>query len=40
MELKLEPDFEGMQRGRCAYPAPQEQVEEMERQIQECIDAS
>ena len=24
---------------RCAYPAPQEQVEEIERQIQECIDA-
>ena len=39
MHLKLKPEFEktGV---RCRpYPAPQEQVEEIERQIQECIDA-
>ena len=39
MDLKLKPEFE-MTRVRCRpYPAPQEQVEEIERQIQECIDA-
>ena len=39
MDLKLKPEFEKT-RVRCRpYPAPQEQVEEIERQIQECIDA-
>ena len=39
MDLKLKPEFEKT-RVRCrAYPAPQEQVEEIKRQIQECIDA-
>ena len=39
MDLKLKPEFQKT-RVRCRpYPAPQEQVEEIERQIQECIDA-
>ena len=39
MDLKLKPEFEKT-RVRCRpYPAPQDQVEEIERQIQECIDA-
>ena len=39
MDLKLKPEFEKT-RVRCRpYPAPQEQVEEIERQILECIDA-
>ena len=39
MDLKLKPEFEKT-RVRCRpYPAPQEQLEEIERQIQECIDA-
>ena len=39
MDLKLKPEFEKA-RVRCRpYPAPPEQVEEIERQIQECIDA-
>ena len=39
MDLKLKPEFEktGVRRG--PYPTPREQVEEIERQIQECIDA-
>ena len=39
MDLKLTPEFAKTRVGRCPYPAPQEQVEEIERQIQECIDA-
>ena len=39
MNLKLKPEFEKTRVGCCPYPAPQEQVEEIERQIQECIDA-
>ena len=38
-DLKLEHEFEKTRVRRCPYPAPQEQVEEIERQIQECIDA-
>ena len=39
MDLKLKPEFEKM-RVRCRpHPAPQEQVEEIERQIKECIDS-
>ena len=39
MDLKLKPELEET-RVRCRpHPAPQEQVEEIERQIQECIDA-
>ena len=38
MDLKLKPEFEGpVVRGR-PYPAPQDQIDEIERQIQECID--
>ena len=40
MDLKLKPEFEKTRVRRHSYPAPQEQVEEIERQIQECIDAS
>ena len=39
MDLNLKPEFEKTLVRRRPYPAPQEQVEEMERQIQECIDA-
>ena len=39
MDLKLKPEFEKTRVTRRPYPAPQEQVEEIERQIQECIDA-
>ena len=39
MDLKLKPEFEKMRVRRRPYPAPQEQVEEIERQIQECNDA-
>ena len=39
MDLKLKPEFEKMRVRHRPYPAPQEQVEEIERQIQECIDA-
>ena len=39
MDLKLKPDFEKTRVRRCPYPAPQKQVEEIEHQIQECIDA-
>ena len=37
--LKLKPEFEKTRVRYRPYPAPQEQVEEIERQIQECIDA-
>ena len=39
MDLKLKPEFEKTPVRHGPYPAPQEQVEEMEGQIQECIDA-
>ena len=39
MDLKLKPEFEETRVRRRPYPAPQEQVEEIQRQIQECIDA-
>ena len=39
MELKLKPEFEGSVVRRRPYPAPQDQIDEIERQIQECIDA-
>ena len=39
MDLKLKPEFEKTRVRRHPYPAPQEQVEEIERQLQECIDA-
>ena len=37
MDLKLKPEFEKTRVRRCPYPPPQEQVEEIEHQIQECI---
>ena len=40
MDLKLKPEFEGSVVRRCPYPTPQDQIDEMERQIQERIDAS
>ena len=39
MDLKLKPEFENTRVRRRPYPAPQEQVEEIEHQIEECIDA-
>ena len=39
IDLKLKPSFKKTRVRRRPYPAPQEQVEEIERQIQECIDA-
>ena len=39
MDLKLKFEFEKTRVRRRSYPATQEQVEEFERQIQECIDA-
>ena len=39
MDVKLKPEFEKTRVRRRPYPAPQEQVEKIERQIQECIDA-
>ena len=39
MDLKLKPEFEKTRMRRRPYPTPEEQVEEIERQIQECIDA-
>ena len=38
MDLKLEPKVERTRVRRPPYPAPQKKVEEIERQIQECID--
>ena len=39
MHLKLKPDFMGHKIRRRPYPAPKEQADEIEREIQECIDA-
>ena len=39
MDLKLKPEVEKTRVRRRPYPAPQQQVEEIERHIQECIDA-
>ena len=39
MVLKLKPEFEITGGKRRPYPAPDEQGEKIERQIQECIDA-
>ena len=39
IDLELKPEFEKTRVRRRPYPAPQEQVEEIDRQIQECIDA-
>ena len=39
MDRKLKPELKKTRLRRRPYPAPQEQVEEIERQIQECIDA-
>ena len=39
MDLKLKPEFVGHKIRRRPYPAPNEQADEIERQIQECIDA-
>ena len=38
IDLKLKPELEKTRVRRRSYPAPQEQVEEIRRQIQECID--
>ena len=39
MDLKLKPEFEALVVRRRPYAAPQDQIDEIERQIQECIDA-
>ena len=39
MDLKLKPEFVGHKIRRRPYPAPKEQADEIEQQIQECIDA-
>ena len=39
MDLKLKSEFVGHKTRRRPYPAPKEQADEIERQIQECIDA-
>ena len=39
MDLKLKPGFVGHKVRRRPYPAPKEQADEIEGQIQECIDA-
>ena len=39
MDLKLKREFEGSVVRWRPYPAPQDQINEIERQIQECIDA-
>ena len=39
MDLKLKPQFVGHKIRRRPYPAPKKQAAEIERQIQECIDA-
>ena len=39
MDLKLKPEFEGSVVRRRPYPAPQDQIDDIERQIRECVDA-
>ena len=39
MDLKLKPEFEGSVVRRRPYPAQQNQIDEIESQIEECIDA-
>ena len=39
MDLKLKPEFVGHKIRMRPYPAPKEQTDEMERNIQECTDA-
>ena len=39
MDLKLKPEMVGHKIRRRPYPSPKEQADEIERQIQECIDA-
>ena len=39
MDLTLKPEFEKTRVRRRPYPAPEDQVEEIERHIKECIDA-
>ena len=39
MDLKLKPEFVGHKIRSRPYPAPKEQADEIERQIQQCIDA-
>ena len=39
MDLKLKPEFEGSVVRRRPYPAPQGKIDEIKREIQECIDA-
>ena len=39
IDLNLKPELQKTRVRRRPYPAPQEQVEEIQRQIQECIDA-
>ena len=39
MDLKLKPEFVGHKIRRRPYPAPKEQADKIERQIQECINA-
>ena len=40
MDLKLKPELVGHKICRRPYPAPEEQADNIERQIQECIDAA
>ena len=39
MDLKLKPEFEGSVVRRRPYPAPQDQIDKIERRIQEHMDA-
>ena len=39
MDLKLKPELGGHKIRKRPYPAPKEQAAEVERQVQECIDA-
>ena len=39
MDLKLKPEVVGHKIRRRPYPAPKEQADEIEREIQECINA-
>ena len=39
MDLKLKPEVEGSVVRCRPYPTPRDQIDEIEREIQECIDA-